>query len=835
MSAHFNALTGQFLLSEQLIPAGSGQHYDLQNGGIVFSDLLVPKLGGTLFDDATLDINFAENKSLTDSVSGNNLITFTRASSGTYVDSDGLIQSAAVDTPRFDHDPSTGESLGLLIEEARTNLLTESEDVSSGYGLKSVTVPFDSSAVNPTGSLGSYKILADSGFSTGGVRITKSTTSSNNIVVSAFVKKSTYRYVLVGFGGIDNHFTALFDIEPGLTSNRLLGQDIKGSSSTIISAGYQDFPNDWIRIWAVGTTIGGGGPTVGMSEDASTFVIRNWTPAGTEEIYVWGLQYENNKTFPTSYIPTSGATVTRAADVATIDNSGSSVFNVDQFTTINKPFGRSSGSTTLTLLPADPASIQRVSVFNQHLSQGSINSASDAEDDGFWRWRIFASTFRLLDFTTDGQVTVDWGDGTVETLTNAVHTFANGLGYYEVGFRLDSGTYFQPYINNNTTHKDKVVAIGPAPVSMTLHAFRAFNGCASLEAFDATVDTTGGVNFTQSWRNCSSLASFPFIDTSGGTNFNSAWSLCSSLTNFPLLDTSSGTSFNATWRNCSNLTSFPLIDTSGGSDFQFAWDNCSSLTSFPLIDTSSGIEFDSAWEDCSNLTSFPLLDTSSGSAFNAAWRGCSNLASFPLIDTSGGTNFANAWNGCSSLTSFPLIDTSGGTNFSSTWYGCGNLTSFPLIDTSSGTTFNATWRLCSSLTSFPLIDTSGGSNFQSAWYQCTSLTSFPAIDTSSGTIFRNAWRDCSSLTSFPANFFDSWTGTPVNNCFVDAWDGCSSLTATSVENILNSIDTSGQSAPGSGKTITIDYDTGTGTPSVATAVTNLKSRGWAITLNGVAQ
>jgi hypothetical protein len=70
---------------------------------------------------------------------------------------------------------------------------------------------------------------------------------------------------------------------------------------------------------------------------------------------------------------------------------------------------------------------------------------------------------------------------------------------------------------------------------------------------------------------------------------------------------------------------------------------------------------------------------------------------------------------------------------------------------------------------------------------------------------------------------------------VVAWDNCTSLTATSVENILNSIDTSGQSAPASGVDITIDYDAGTGTPSVSTAVTNLKSRGWTITLNGVAQ
>jgi hypothetical protein len=109
------------------------------------------------------------------------------------------------------------------------------------------------------------------------------------------------------------------------------------------------------------------------------------------------------------------------------------------------------------------------------------------------------------------------------------------------------------------------------------------------------------------------------------------------------------------------------------------------------------------------------------------------------------------------------------------------------------------------------------------------------IDTSSGTTFYGAWRFCSNLTTFPANFFDSWTGTPSNNCFAFAWSGCSSLTATSVENILNSIDTSGQSAPANGVDITIDYNAASGTPNISTAVTNLKSRNWTITLNGVQQ
>jgi hypothetical protein len=109
------------------------------------------------------------------------------------------------------------------------------------------------------------------------------------------------------------------------------------------------------------------------------------------------------------------------------------------------------------------------------------------------------------------------------------------------------------------------------------------------------------------------------------------------------------------------------------------------------------------------------------------------------------------------------------------------------------------------------------------------------IDVSNGTNFSFAWYNCNKITDFPANFFDSWTGTPANNCFQNAWNVCNSLTATSVENILNSIDTSLRSAPAIGPDITISYNAASGTPNISTAVTNLKSRGWTITLNGVLQ
>ena len=63
-------------------------------------------------------------------------ITFTRASTGTYFDATGTVQTAATNAPRWDYDPAAHSLNGLLIEEPRTNLLLNSATL----GTQSVTV-----------------------------------------------------------------------------------------------------------------------------------------------------------------------------------------------------------------------------------------------------------------------------------------------------------------------------------------------------------------------------------------------------------------------------------------------------------------------------------------------------------------------------------------------------------------------------------------------------------------------------------------------------------------------------------------------------------------------
>jgi hypothetical protein len=100
----------------------------IRNGASVGLGSIISLLSGSR-SAPTLALNFLSG-------SLDSRITFTRASTGTYFDSSGVLQTAAINAPRFDYDPSTLAAQGLLIEEARTNLVLNS----AALATQSVTV-----------------------------------------------------------------------------------------------------------------------------------------------------------------------------------------------------------------------------------------------------------------------------------------------------------------------------------------------------------------------------------------------------------------------------------------------------------------------------------------------------------------------------------------------------------------------------------------------------------------------------------------------------------------------------------------------------------------------
>ena len=94
--------------------------------------------GGLNADVPSLDLQFAADKTLT--ARKGPTPVFTRGSTGTFVGSNGLIQTAAVNAARFDHDPLTLASRGLLIEESRTNLVFPSDTLATQTRTVTATV-----------------------------------------------------------------------------------------------------------------------------------------------------------------------------------------------------------------------------------------------------------------------------------------------------------------------------------------------------------------------------------------------------------------------------------------------------------------------------------------------------------------------------------------------------------------------------------------------------------------------------------------------------------------------------------------------------------------------
>jgi hypothetical protein len=223
-----------------------------------------------------------------------------------------VLQTAAAGQARFDHNPTTGESLGLLIEEARTNVCLYSEDFSdAGWTKTSVTIS-SNQAIAPNGSLTADKLVPSS---TGAQRSVYRafTTSGSTSTVSVYLKYGGYQWTWVEcyLGRV------WFDVLNGVKGAE------SGATGTITAVG-----NGWYRCTVTETTPAGGYVTVGPSSANSSQTVTVATNDVFSGVFLWGAQAEVGASFATSYIPTVASSVTRNADAASMTGTNfSSWFN----------------------------------------------------------------------------------------------------------------------------------------------------------------------------------------------------------------------------------------------------------------------------------------------------------------------------------------------------------------------------------------------------------------------------------------------------------------------------------------------------------------------------
>ena len=271
----------------------------------------------------TLDLNFSRTKTL------DPRITFTRSSGGSYVGSDGLIKYAGVNQPRFDHDPVTGESLGLLVEENRTNLLTNTETFDSGWTKTNTSSITTNAITSPDGNLTAAKFnynFADLGI----LRRTVGYAPSTTYTVSAFLKAAEIKYVR--FLILDNQFGGISSMRINLVTGEFL-DGVKNLPSTRTLTYYG---NGWYRAAITFTTTTNPDPN-------SYFDFRPsdvWPPTNFgglinnafrgQGFYIWGAQLEIGDCL-TSYIPTTTSTRSRASEVVLLSgNNFLDIFNENE-------------------------------------------------------------------------------------------------------------------------------------------------------------------------------------------------------------------------------------------------------------------------------------------------------------------------------------------------------------------------------------------------------------------------------------------------------------------------------------------------------------------------
>jgi hypothetical protein len=284
----------------------------------------------------SLDLPFAENKSLTDAVTGQSLITFTRASSATYIDSAGTLRSAV------------------------TNLLLRSEEFDNASWTKTRSSITADSEIAPNGTLTADKVVEDTTASaTHLVSLGSGIIAGNTYTYSVYAKSAGRNWIVLSPGGTWGF--AWFNISSGTIGTVTSG----GSSAT---AAIQSVGNGWYRCSVTSTAVDNRGFQILMATGND---VVTYTGNGTSGVFIWGAQLEVGA-FATSYIPTTTAAATRAADVASITGANfSSWYRQDEGTVFADVV--SAPNNTIAQLAADISdALGNERIFTRRTGAGSL-------------------------------------------------------------------------------------------------------------------------------------------------------------------------------------------------------------------------------------------------------------------------------------------------------------------------------------------------------------------------------------------------------------------------------------------------------------------------------
>jgi hypothetical protein len=738
---------------------------------------------------------------------------FTRDSVATYVDRTGTIQAAAIDEPRFNHDPDTGEFLGLLLEDSSTQIIYSSKLYTSIWSVQTPEGATDNAGIAPDGSNTAF----NTSVAGAGQRNYTVSGSSGNYAYSIYVKSTggqgkIYRS-LNGFNGTDQ------DGSSGL---------IYDFGTDVVDHGYSRdlYPNGWVRLWKVY-----------KRGSSSTFLARTSGDNDLDILY-WGAQLEEGSV-PTSLIINPGTTsITRSPDAFSLTTSsnfdnGFSLL-LDSETTTEDFIYKIKNDEEDTNEPDDKKVIASLTNDNGTL-KWDVNGIS-AQSEGL---------YPQVGFTT-GRVRTVSSFGAADSGVQQNYLYTTGLSFptpAEVASGADELEFGVPqtlkavYVWNGQLASAEAISvikgdpssdvnnipvvgdpysfvyntdptdIGETSISLKyivpVESMRIYWGDGNTDRLEKAADGTlplpqhtypypgqyriqivSGDNLFDSVRLGDVADVITRVDQWAPQHRVGASGLGFTGDDMvQLLDYQSTLDYIPPFKytDITDLTQTfyitPKLRVNNWDWVPYELESCTTLTNTFYNCTKDAPDYSDA-----GRLSFPQLQTSSALTNVAQiWANSSvkgwkdkdgNLTNQPFTDSSQVTNWLNAFanNGILSLG----VNTQSATTLEGAFAG-NSWTTSPFFNAPNCTNFKSIFLRCKQMTTMnPSIANStysNGTDFTSAWQDCEVLTSFPEIVTSKGTNFSNTWQGCESLTSFPT--IDTSSGTNFSN----AWDGCTGLTS----------------------------------------------------------
>lgn len=330
--------------------------------------------------------------------------------------------------PRFDYDPSTLAAKGLLIEESRTNLQTFSGTIGgTNWNIfNTLGVATNDATYTAPNGLQNFTKLTTSSTSKQAVYQAATVVNGSTYTLSAYVRAGTASWI-----GLENSAGATavwFNIASGTVGT------VSTGAASIESIGNSIYRIKWTAAsagvsWAFSISVPNADNTTAQTSGQTAFIF--------------GAQMELGS-FATSYIPTTSASVTRAADVVTIGGAaltalkgaaGSLIAEAQSISAVgfaaNRIVGFDTGSQTPLFMNSNPTA----GTYN-----GSVALTPTLGSSGAW-----ASNARgAVAWNAAGRSVVGNG-GTVSTDSNLISGSAWTIAY--LGSNAGSSSFLNGWIS----------------------------------------------------------------------------------------------------------------------------------------------------------------------------------------------------------------------------------------------------------------------------------------------------------------------------------------------------------------------------------------------------